>query len=386
MNSTVKNNIANCDLWLKENVFPIWIKNGVDAKNGGFEESLDDFGKPTDSPRRALVQARQIYSFTEAQLLNIISFEQAAVTVRKNLEFIENYSLPSGAYVHAVDSGGKPLQMQSELYTQAFMLFGLARAYGLLKEKPIKDRALKLLAYLLRERKHSRGGFTEVKNNETVFQSNPHMHLFEALIAWMNVDTDPVFKEVATEIFNLCRTSFCNNEIGVIAEYFSETWDVKRTDQLFIFEPGHQYEWAWLMLQFEKAGGMSAGKLPSMLFSLSEKHGVQKPEQLAVAEVWSDFKIHSSHARFWPQCERIKAALEIGLRAEPSQQVEYALAADSALKTLETYLQTPLKGLWYDTKFEGKFIPQAAKASSLYHIINAMSEYKMKREMLCQGG
>ena len=361
--------IQKSDSWLKNQVFPLWTKNAFDSEMGAFIESLNAAGEAESTPRRALVQARQIYAFTEAVKMNILPKDQVRSMINKNIEFMKNYSLLSGAYLHALDIKNNPVETQSELYTQAFMLFGLARAFEILQDAQIKARALALVRYLTNDRKNKSGGFTEIKNNKIVFQSNPHMHLFEAVIEWMKIDSDNIWKELATDLYQLCRTKFINNEIGAVAEYFSEDWQVLREDTNFIFEPGHQYEWAWLIVQFEELLGLKRTTVPRQLFDLAEKHGVDSKSHLAFDEILSDFSVKKNSSRFWPQCERIKTAVQLGV----------AKAADEAMAALNTYFETETPGLWFDTKAGGKFILQSSKASSLYHIINALSEYKAKR-------
>lgn len=379
---TVSEMIRNSDTWLSECVFPLWSANAIDPLNGGFVESLDAAALPVPGARRALVQARQIYAYTEALKMKILNRETVEPIIRKNIEFMTCYSAESGAYIHAVDVHTKPVQLQSELYTQAFMLFGLARAYDCLKDPAIKGRALKLVNYLLRERKNVAGGFTEIKDGQIVFQSNPHMHLFEALIEWLRIDHEVVWKELAQQIYHLCKDKFVNNSIGVVAEYFSKDWQSLREQETFIFEPGHQYEWAWLLIQYESAVQIPHATLSEQLFQTAEAHGVDKASHLAFDELRSDFSVKKSSSRFWPQCERIKAAVQLGLLAETDQQEKYSLAADQASEALAMYFKTPVRGLWHDTKDGESFILQPSKASSLYHIINAISEYKLKRPFL----
>lgn len=370
------------ELWLKNQVFPLWTKNAFDCDSGAFIESLNSSGHAENTSRRALVQARQIYAYTEALKLNILPKEQVSLIIGKNIEFIKDYSLPSGAYLHALDSKNNPAETQSELYTQAFMLFGLARAFEILKDSQIKDRAIALVHYLKSERKNKAGGFTEIKNNKIVFQSNPHMHLFEAVIEWMKIDSDGIWKELASELYQLCLSKFTNNDIQAVAEYFSEDWQVLREDNKFIFEPGHQYEWAWLIIQYEELLSLKKTTLPLKLFDLAEKHGVDSKSNLAFDEILSDFKVNKTSARFWPQCERIKAAVQLGVLATPELKPCFAKAADEAIAALGTYFETETPGLWFDTKTENRFVLQSSKASSLYHIINAISEYKLKRPLL----
>lgn len=387
MQSTAQMNsqalIEKSTQWLIKDVFPLWIKKGIDPKNGSFIESLTSDYQPTDSPRRAMVQARQIYSFTEAVKMNILKSSAAEDIISNSTQCLMTaYSLPSGAFLHAIDSHGKPESLQSELYTQAFVLFGLARSFELLQKNEIKQRALKLVHYLKTERRGPHGGFTEIKNNEIQYQSNPHMHLFEAVIEWARIDSDPAWKELGVEIFQLCKNKFIDPETGFLAEYFSADWKPLRENNVFVFEPGHQYEWAWLFQQFEKNCATATGDMSVKLFSQAEKCGVHKG--FAVDELWSNHQIKKASSRFWPQSERVKAALEVGLmKSQTISPQMCAHAADEALKALWIFMDTSPAGLWQDTRLEsGEFTTQAAKASSLYHIINAMSEYVLKRSRL----
>lgn len=382
---TAAERIRISEAWLKDCVFPLWTANAIDPVNGGFIENLNADGTAIPGDRRALVQARQIYAYTEALKMNILSPECVIPIIQKNINFFACYSVESGAYIHAVDANGKPAQMQSELYTQAFMLLGLARAYECLKDSALKTRALKLVNYLLSERKNEEGGFTEIKNDVVVFQSNPHMHLFEAFIEWLRIDHDPIWKQLSQQIYKLCLDKFTNNSIGVVGEYFTKDWAVVTLNDTFVFEPGHQYEWAWLLVQYEDAVNTTHSQLAHHLFHVAETYGVDPSSHLAFDELLSDFSIKKRSSRFWPQCERIKAAVQLGLLAEPTEQAKYSLAADSAHQALSTYLVMPVLGLWQDTKDRDHFITQPAKASSLYHIINALSEYTVKRPKLLKG-
>ena len=382
MTNHFSDTINNSRNWLKNQVFPLWTERAFDPATGGFAEALDSNGRPESGPRRAMVQARQIYAYTEAVKMNILLKDEVILILKKNIEYIKNYSLPSGAYIHAVDTLNKPVQLQSELYTQAFMLFGLARAYEVLHDTEIKDRALKLVRYLQTERKNKFGGFTEIKNNEIVFQSNPHMHLFEAVIEWIKIDSDPIWKDLASQIYQLCKSKFTNNEISAVAEYFSEAWEVLRETNKFIFEPGHQYEWAWLVVQYEGLLGLAPSSLPQKLFNTAEKYGVDQKSHLVFDEILSDYSVRKNSSRFWPQCERIKTAVQLGVLASTELKPQFAIAADQAMTALNTYLETKTLGLWFDTKDQGQFILQSSKASSLYHIINALSEYKDKRPFI----
>lgn len=374
---------TNSLTWLKQDVFPLWSSEGIDAKNGGFIEALSKDGKAIHSARRALVQARQIYSFVTAAKLQVFDELLARQKVIAAAQFFDFYLLPSGACLHSVGPDGQPENQDLDLYTQAFALFALANVFEISRDESVKKKALRLLDFLNRERKAVGGGYTEIKNGTIMYQSNPHMHLFEASLYWLMVDSEnAVWKTLANELFDLCKNKFIDKQTGALCEHFNEGWLPERTDGRFIFEPGHHYEWSWLLAVYEELTSTPCRELRHSLYSLADKYGLNK-SHLAVDEVWSDFTIKKASSRFWPQCERIKAAVKLGAEMPAGQRASFAKSADQALLALNEYFQLDHPGLWQDTRLEnGKFTEQAPKASSLYHIINAISEYCLLRPRL----
>jgi mannose-6-phosphate isomerase len=364
--------------WLAQDAMPLWLNQGIDWKQGGFFEALSSEGIALDGPKRAMVQARQIYSFKTAHELRCVEKDVAYRAVSHGLKFLLEYcSLPSGAFLHAVDREGKPHQATPDLYAQAFALFGLAQAFAIEPSSKLRDRAKALLTYLQSERKVPGGGYFELKGAERLYQSNPQMHLFEAALAWTDVDSDPAWKKLASELATLCLEKFIDPETGVLGEHFDENWAPVRENRLFMFEPGHQYEWAWLLGRFQKHSKTDFKAARLKLFDLSERNGICPNRKTAYDELWSDMKCKTITSRFWPQCERIKAAVQLGYEASAKTESErYFSAADEALCALFRYLETPKRGLWFDRCSEQfEFTDQPAKASSLYHIIGAMNEY-----------
>ncbi|MGZ3772423.1 MAG: AGE family epimerase/isomerase [Pseudobdellovibrionaceae bacterium] len=371
-------NIEKSKLWLTKDVYPLWFEKGIDKKNGGFVESISFTGEPMDVPRRAMVQARQIYSFLTGAKLGCCSQEAAHTAIEQGTRYmVERFSLSSGAFIYSVNTDGKPKSKNPDLYTQAFALFGLAQAYSIKPSSEIKDRAKDLVKYLYRERKVTAGGFTEIDENGTVtYKSNPHMHLFEAAIAWMQIDPDQEWKELGHELITLCVNKFIDPQTQVLGEYFNENWNPIKENENFVYEPGHQYEWAWLMSLYQDLTGQDLKVTRHQLFLLAEKYGVSSTRKVVFDEMWSNYTPKTQSSRFWPQCERIKAAVRLGSEVSSEERKLYSKAADESLETLFKFFETPLKGSWYDVlSAEDTFTGNSAKASSLYHIVNAMEEY-----------
>jgi mannose-6-phosphate isomerase len=367
--------------WLAQDAIPLWLGQGIDWKQGGFFEALSPRGEALEGPKRSMVQARQIYSFKTASELQCVEKKVAHHAIAHGLKFMLDFcSLPSGAFMHAVDRDGKPHQTTPDLYAQAFALFGLAQAFSIEPASALRDRAKALVDYLQRERKTADGGYFELKGAERLYQSNPQMHLFEAALAWMDVDSDPAWRKLADEMASLCLEKFIDRESGVLGEHFEAGWtpvrDPAGEKNCFMFEPGHQYEWAWLLGRYQKHTGKDLSAARFRLFERSERNGICPDRKTAFDELWSDMRCKTATSRFWPQCERIKAAVQLGNEASQSEREGYYRAADEALSALFRFLETPKRGLWFDRcSTDFAFIDQPAKASSLYHIIGAMNEY-----------
>ncbi len=365
--------------WLSTKALPLWLERGIDWSGGGFFENLSPEGEALIGPKRSMVQARQIYSFRTAIALGVCGTGPAANAIEHGATFLRGpCSLASGAFAHSVSPEGTVHDANPDLYAQAFALFGLAQLHALSPRAPLRARAFALLQYLERERKLPEGGYSELSQGHAVYVSNPHMHLLEAALAWMEVDGDPRWRALARSLLDLCLDRFIDAGTGMLAEQFTERWKPILWEGKFYFEPGHHYEWCWLMGRYEALTGEDLSTARLGLFDRAESYGVRSERGAVVDEVWSDGTVKTASSRFWSQCERVKAAAQL---ARTRKDERFRAAAEQALATLLRYFETPLPGLWFDTwSHEGIFVPQPAKASSLYHIIGAIQEYSAHPE------
>jgi mannose/cellobiose epimerase-like protein (N-acyl-D-glucosamine 2-epimerase family) len=354
--------------WLSTHAIPFWLSKGRERRVGGFVENVSRAGEPLTGARRCMVQARQIYSMAVAMRMQAGNTAELREAFTGGVRVLtERFSKPDGSFRHSIDEEGAPKDETPDLYGQAFALFGLAEGFALLSEPALKKRALLLVTYLRRERAAKGGGFTEIECGTIVYRSNPLMHLFEAALAWLEYDsTEPEWKKLADEILELALNRFFDPSNGAIGEYFDEGWNRRLEAGRYVYEPGHLCEWSWLMGRYQALTGRDLLKVRNTLYDLAESTGIDPGRGTLIDQVWSGGAPKLNTSRFWPQCERIKAAAQLG-RAE---------SAKAAMSALLCYFDTPVNGLWNDTWDEnGAFDERPVKSSSLYHIIGAISEF-----------
>jgi mannose-6-phosphate isomerase len=171
-------------------------------------------------------------------------------------------------------------------------------------------------------------------------------------------------------------TRFIDDKTGALREFFGTEWDRHPGIEGRIVEPGHQFEWAWLLLRWAERRGNADGLVKARrLFEIGEQYGIAQPRDVSVMTLPDDFSVADPIARLWPQTEWLKAALIMAEddEADAATREIRLEEATRALNGLFRYL-TP-EGLWRDRHDGGPgddgFVDEPAPASSLYHIMVA---------------
>ena len=372
--------------WLLASALPIWWALGADRDAGGFREALDLEGRPAERFRRLRVQARMAYAYAASAALGWRGpWRQAIDHALARLE--EGYLRPDGLYRTMTGPDGSALDDEALLYDQAFVLIALAAAARAMPERrrALEAKALALLERVLDGFRHEAGGFVERGRRrsppryglaeEGAFQCNAQMHLFEAALGWRQVGEDARWAVVADEIGDLCCSRFVDPETGALTELFDADWRPAAGEAGRILDPGHHFEWAWLLEQWSWVSGRAEGaRMAARLFEAGER-GVDPLRGVAMDSLNADFSPRDRHARLWPQTERLKAAHLLARRAGPGVMQTYLEAARQAAEALARYLEVPLPGLWRDQLGpDDRFADGPAPGSSLYHIVAAIAE------------
>lgn len=355
--------------WLLDAAYPLWSTRGVDPA-GGFFERLGQDGKPLPDKRRSRVTPRQAYCFAMGPSLGWRG--DAAGLVQHGLEFwYAKFQRTDGLFRTLINADGSIADDRAITYDQAFGLLAFSLGATLGDWRAVREReAIELLQTVIKLTKRPTGGFENSVPTSLPLESNPHMHLFEATLAGAEVCSEcSLWKSLSDEIAEFALAHFFDAN-GVLHEFFDTDWKFAPGLPGRIVEPGHQFEWAWLLLRWAGDRHPKARAAAIRMIDVTEARGVK--DGLALQQVLDDFSPHDGSARLWPQTERLKAA---ALAARITGDPKYFAMAASAADALKRYLATPIPGLWYDRiDVNGRIVDEPAPASTFYHLVVAVAE------------
>jgi len=346
--------------WLEEYALPVWLDRGVDRARGGYYDSLTLGEARNAAPyKRLRVLTRQIYVFSFAARLGVAGASDA---VYHGLDFLLGPARnPDGGFSCRFDLDGRTIDDRRDLYDLAFVVFALGHAYRLKPDALLRDEALQLLAFVSDRMRHPAGGYLESIPPVLPRRQNPHMHLLEAALVWADLEPDGAFAALALELADLFTAHLYQPHQGVVLEYYGQEW---QTDgERKVVEPGHQFEWAWLLSRLSRHG-RSQGDAAAALMNFAHHHGRDEQSGLLYGELDLTGEVVTAAVRVWPHTEWLKAEVTSGTSAG-------VVAAWSAI---DRFLQVPTRGLWTEIwdPANRQFSDGPAPATTLYHIAMAI--------------
>jgi mannose/cellobiose epimerase-like protein (N-acyl-D-glucosamine 2-epimerase family) len=362
--------------WLLGSLIPNWAERAVVPGQPGYLEYLTPSGEPDwHQTRTTLVTARLVYVFSFAHFLQPSDSTLAAA--RHGLDFLLHRCRGGdGLFRHAVDPSGQPIEVRTDLYDLAFVLFALAwfsRATG---DARVLEIASEIMEFIEARLAHPEGGFTEDTIGTLPRRQNPHMHLLEAFHALAEASADARWFQAAGRIVLLLRERLYDHETGSLGEFFTDDWAPAEGVKGGLREPGHHFEWTWLLLHHARlSGDTSVQAIADRLYAFGLSYGLRNmPDGLPVVvdEVDRSGRLLSGTRLLWPQTEAIKAF---------AARVEF-LADQDAERRLDTHLQSVFRhyvkaesGLWANQlSASGQPVETALPTRVLYHLVMAIAE------------
>lgn len=365
--------VAELRRWMTETALPFWAGTGFNAAQGSFYETLDLAGRPNaDSSLRIRAQARQIYVYAHAAHLGW--YGAGLPRALAAFDFLQARArAPDGApgWVHLLTADGQVANPLRDTYDTAFLLLAfcwLARATG---EARVHAAVDDVLAFIDAHLTAPDGSLHEGVPASLPRRQNPHMHMFEAMLALHETLGHAEALPRAERLLELMRTRFIDRETGTLGEFFDDRWALLQDATGDSIEPGHQAEWVWLLHRHASLAGRPAGALPARLLAHARRNALPGTGFL-IDETDRFHRLRKASRRAWLQTEMAKALIA-------SAEAGVAGAADEARQFLrhfaQGYLAQPVAGGWLD-QFDGEGRPVSVNipASTFYHVFVAVAE------------
>lgn len=354
--------------WLLNQALPYWGTVGGDGLDKPFQwgahEQLKMDGSP-DFPgyKRLRVQARQLYSFTQGALLG---WTPGNYITEQIYQFMQNAQLSEGHWAKSLTREGQILDSSSDLYDIAFIIFSLSWYARLSNDPRPIQQARQTLQWIENFMSYPQGGYKNIVPLVTGYrQQNPHMHLLEAILALYETTGAEQDLIIAHKLIHLFKAHFFNHQAGVLEEYFVENWSSVPHPMPTEVEPGHQYEWIWLLSEYERLTGISHKDEMQRMYRFNERYAVDQVTGLVADKVQTDGTLVNKSARLWVQTEGIRAT---SLMHDEKSYQHLSKIIDNLLRR---YFKNCPNGTWQDQlthcyHYNNTKIP----TSSFYHIVS----------------
>jgi N-acylglucosamine 2-epimerase/mannose-6-phosphate isomerase len=368
--------VARLERWLFDESLPFWFERAWDAQFGGFVEEMTLDGRDAAVPERRLrVAPRQIYVMAHAAMLGARGGEPL---IARGAEWLstKGWMPDKGAFARRITREGEIADATIDLYDHAFALFGFAWAFEATGDAAYREWAGKTLDAIETHLAALGGGFLSSPGAVDQRDQNPHMHLFEAALAAFDATGDDRYQALARSIGTLALEKFVQPDSATLIEHFDPQWWPLSDSRGRRVEPGHQFEWAWLLHQAEPILGVDSSAVIAGLAGAAEAHGVNSATRLTYNVIDIDGAPIDSSSRSWPTTERLKAGVALMERGDPRGAI---IAEDAAIALLSRHLKPEgvklARGLWMEQlDREGRALSQSAPASILYHLFLAIAE------------
>jgi mannose-6-phosphate isomerase len=172
-------------------------------------------------------------------------------------------------------------------------------------------------------------------------------------------------------MFGLFAGRFFQADPGVLIEYFDDRLVPASGVPGRVVEPGHHFEWIWLLRWYERESGTIVGRHVDALYRHAERYGSDRAG-LIVDELLVDGSVKTASHRLWPMTEAIRAHLVEARLGRPGAAARAAALADLLF---ERFLSGAAAGGWIDRlDAAGRPATDFMPASSLYHLLGAIDE------------
>lgn len=249
-----------------QRLIPEWWALARDPVHGGVFESLDGEGRAAPAaPRTTLCQAR--VAFTLAHL-HLATGDPRLLDWAREIHGLLEAKLrdPRGGYRVAVEADGAssadPASRARRAYDQSFALLALVT---LRRADPAAVEAGRIEALWRFIEALTEPGTGALFEDDAMAErgarpgdlraQNPQMHMLEAVLQAYEMTGEAVWLARASRYVELARARLIDPETGAVREFVAHDLEPLEGALGARREPGHQYEWVWLLRRYVELGG-----------------------------------------------------------------------------------------------------------------------------------
>jgi mannose-6-phosphate isomerase len=368
--------VGRIDAYLRRGMLPLWAACGWDREQGGCHERLRADHQPAGlAYRRLTVCARQLFVFSRAAEFDLIEGARDMADPIFGYLVKHFHDQAHGGFFFTVRLDGAPLDSRKDLYAHAFVLLALAHYAAISRDQRALDMLDHTYAtigwFLLPAGWYAASASIDWSQRLGDLRQNPHMHLFEACLVAGQITGDRRFQDGARTLNALLRDRLVDAATGTISE-FRDEHGAADAERGHIVEPGHHFEWCWLLHQAaEMLEPERCREDADRLFEWALTHGIDRQYRGVFDQVATDGRVIADTKRIWPLTEYIKArAARYRNRRDPRERDEMV----GALRLLfEAYL-LPDGGWRERLRRDLTCYDDALPATTCYHLLVALTE------------
>ncbi|PWK44010.1 AGE family epimerase/isomerase [Pseudomonas sp. OV226] len=336
-------------------IVPLWQGPGWNADMALPYEALDAEHQPLPPQRyRAMACARQLYLFSSL-IGQVPGAQERCAKLFRSLQQ-HFHDAEHGGWFYSIDPHGTPLDQRKDLYTHAFILFACAHYWDKSRE-PLVESALNAALEVIGQRFATGDGLYDASLDRDWSSldsgplQNPLMHLAEAFLATLSVREDIAVQRALVALCTAMHKRFIDPQHSVLMEKplgAVDNW----------FEPGHQFEWYFLLESSSLLRGSPLHASLDRAFAFTEQQGVDA--QTGAAQAMLDLEGNAKDAtqRIWAQAEYLRA---LTLRPNAEAVVQRQLQA-----LQQRFLHA---GGWYECRDElGEVSRKDMPSTTPYHL------------------
>jgi mannose-6-phosphate isomerase len=287
-------------------IVPLWQGPGWNAEMALPYEALDAQHQPLPPQRyRAMACARQLFLFSS--FIGHPQVADAGIRAAALFRSLQQHfhDAEHGGWFYSIDPKGAPLDRRKDLYTHAFIIFACAHYWAKVRE-PLVESVLNAALHVVAEQFADGDGLYESVLDEDWSSSgagplqNPLMHLAEAFLATLEVREDAQTLAALDALAEAMQRRFVDIEHGVMLEKPLDAVDNWS-------EPGHQFEWFYLLESSEHLRGTPLHRSLTTAFAHAEEQGVDQVTGAVVAMLEVDGSVKDGTQRIWAQAEYLRA-------------------------------------------------------------------------------